>query len=113
MIESYAFGRMTIDGVQHQRDLKIVGGRVAAGWWRKEGHRVDVDDVRDILEARPEVLVVGTGAHGLMRVTGGLREALAEQGIELVAEPSDRAAETFNRLLGQGRRAAAAFHLTC
>lgn len=113
MIESYGFGHMTIGGRRYQQDLKIVEGRVKAGWWRKEGHRVDADDLRDVLEARPATLVVGTGANGLMRVAEGLRRELEERGIELVAEPSARAAETFNRLVAEDRRVAAAFHLTC
>ncbi len=35
------------------RDLKMIGERVVGNWWRKEGHRIDAEDVTDILGRRP------------------------------------------------------------
>ena len=113
MIEAYDFGRMTVAGEQHRKDLKIVDGAVRGGWWRGAGHRVEVADVADVLAAAPEVLVVGTGAYGKMEVSDGLRRELEQRGIALAAAPSAEAAETFNRLYAEGRRVAGAFHLTC
>lgn len=113
MIEAYSFGSMTVAGKRYDKDLKILRGQVQAGWWRREGHRLDVEDVRDILEAGPGVLVVGMGASGLMRVSNKLKKALGDQGIELVAQTSGEAAKTFNRLVEEGGDVAGAFHLTC
>ncbi len=113
MIEAYSFGSMTVAGKRYGKDLKILRGQITENWWRKEGHRVDVGDVEDILEAGPEVLVVGMGANGLMRVGKRLKAALADQGIQLVAQPSGEAAKTFNRLVEEGKDVAGAFHLTC
>ncbi|MFC1655022.1 MTH938/NDUFAF3 family protein, partial [Myxococcota bacterium] len=87
--------------------------RVTDNWWRGEGHRVDVGDVADLLEASPGVLVVGMGANGLMRVSGGLEKALGDKGIRLVAQASGDAVKTFNKLLDEGEDVAGAFHLTC
>jgi hypothetical protein len=112
MIEAYSFGSMTVSGKRYGKDLKILRGRVIGNWWRGEGHRVDVADVRDIIEAGPGVLVVGMGAHGLMRVSDELRSVLSEKGIELVARASGEAARTFNRLVEEGKDVAGAFHLT-
>jgi len=113
MIEAYSFGSLTFAGKRYNKDLKILKGQVRAGWWRREGHRVDVGDVQDILEAEPDILVVGMGAYGLMKVSKGLERLLADQGIQLTAQPSGEAAKTFNRLLGEGKDIAGAFHLTC
>lgn len=88
-------------------------GRVLDGWWRKEGHRVELADVEDILSARPEVLVVGMGDPGRMRVEEDLRAALSAASIRLIEEPTARAVATFNALAGERRNVAAAFHLTC
>jgi len=113
MIEAYSFGSLTFAGKRYDKDLKILGGEIRAGWWREEGHRVDVGDIRDILEAKPDVLVVGTGAYGVMKVSGRLKKALEEKNIQLIAQPSGEAARTFNKLVEDGKDVAGAFHLTC
>jgi hypothetical protein len=113
MIEKYSFGSMTVLDTTYTKDLKIIQGRVVGDWWRKEGHRLTADDIADILGAKPSVIVVGTGAYGAMQVAKSLRAELAELSIELIAEPSPRAVETFNRLVAEGVAVAAGFHLTC
>lgn len=111
-IESYQFGRIVIDGKAHHKDVIILPDRVISGWWRKEGHALHPQDLEAVLEAAPEVLVVGQGASGLMRVTPETEQALHAAGIELIALPTGRAVETYNRLRGE-RAVAAALHLTC
>lgn len=113
MIENYEFGAMTVDGVRHGHDLLLVDGNAVADWWRGKGHLLTIMDLSPILIAQPEVLVVGTGRSGAMRLAPGLEESLAERGIELVAQPSPEAWKTYNDLMAEGRRVAGAFHLTC
>jgi len=100
-------------GANFCRDLKIIGDQVLENWWRKEGHRVDVGDVTDILATSPEVLVVGTGYAGFMEVSKSLHSTLKNRNIQLIAEKTPEAVKTFNQLHSEGKRVAAAFHLTC
>ncbi|MCS7364439.1 MAG: Mth938-like domain-containing protein [archaeon GB-1867-035] len=116
MIEKYTFGLMIIDGVKYTRDLIILPtGEVKDDWWRIEGHRLHLDDLNVILnlDVLPEVLVIGTGYSGLMKVPKHVVEELRERGIEVIIEQTGVAWKTFNKLLHEGRRVAAAFHLTC
>ncbi|MCU0587558.1 MAG: MTH938/NDUFAF3 family protein [Syntrophobacteraceae bacterium] len=113
MIEHFRFGSMTIDGRQYQSDLKIVDGQVVPDWWRREGHWADVGDMQDILDARPEILVVGMGSPGRLNLAEDLRQVLAERKIRLVEEPTEEAVNSFNRFWEAGRKVAGAFHLTC
>ncbi|MBP8645694.1 MAG: hypothetical protein KBH99_06200 [Syntrophobacteraceae bacterium] len=113
MIAGYRFGSILIEGKSYHGDLKILEGRVLPDWWRKEGHRVTPEDITDILSARPEILVVGMGEPGRMRVSDTLRALLAEADIQLVEEPTAKAVEIFNRLYREEKKVAAAFHLTC
>lgn len=111
-IEGYSFGKLIVDGRSQQQDLIILPGRVLAGWWRKEGHVLHPDDLEAVFSAQPELLVVGQGASGLMQVAPETVQALDKAGIELIAQPTAEACETYNRLCGQ-RSVAAALHLTC
>jgi hypothetical protein len=114
MIDTYEAGRwIRIEGRTYHSDVKIIDDEVRANWWRKAGHRLDQSDILDILEKRPDVLVVGTGYAGMMRVPDATREVLEGQGIGLHMEKTGNAVRVFNRLHKQGRRVAGAFHLTC
>jgi hypothetical protein len=111
-IQDYRFGHMTVDGETHARDLILLPERVVADWWRKEGHRLAVEDLQEVLDAAPEVLVVGTGSYGLMKIPDETRQAVEAAGIELRAARTDEAWQTYNDLR-ERRRTAGAFHLTC
>lgn len=113
MIEQYSFGQMTVKGRGYHQDLKIIRGEVVGNWWRNEGHRLDLEDIEDILSANPDVLVVGTGYSGYMRVPDSLVSTFNDRGIRLIAVHTADAMNTFNRLSEKGENVAGAFHLTC
>ena len=111
-IESYRFGHIVIDGQAHSKDVIILPNRVIGGWWRREGHTLLPDDLEAVLTAAPEVLVVGKGTFGRMQVARETKEALQAAGVDLIAESTGEAVETYNRLRGE-KAVAAALHLSC
>ena len=111
-IDAYQFGTITINDNTYTSDVIIYPDHVDSSWWRKQGHRLSIDDLRGILEVKPEVLVVGMGSPGLMQVPPETKDYIEAQGIELVVEPTDKAWKTYN-LLKDSRRVVAALHLTC
>jgi hypothetical protein len=111
-IEHYSFGKITIEGVTYTSDVIIYPGKVNASWWRKQGHNLEIDDLVDILPAEPEVLVVGTGAMGMMKVPKETIAHLESKGIEVHVARTGEAVEIFNELQ-KDKVAIAAFHLTC
>ena len=113
MIEQYSFGMMVISGKTYSYDLKIINGQVVPEWWRKSGHVVDIEDVKNILGANPKYLIIGTGIGGRMKVSEKVRAELNRHGIELIEEPTAKAVETFNQIFDKGKNIAAGFHLTC
>lgn len=113
MIEAYHFGQMAINGKVYTSDLIIYpDGTIADAWWRKQGHRLTTDDIRQLIQARPEIIVAGTGDSGLMKPAPGLQEKLESQAIRFIARPTGEAKDCYNRLQGQ-YRVGACFHLTC
>jgi len=115
LIDSYEFGAMVMNGKKYTSDVIVFPERVIDSWWRKEGHRLHVEDLEEILkqEPKPEVLVVGTGYYGLVKISREIENTLNSHGIELVAQPTKEACQTFNKILKSNKLVVGAFHLTC
>lgn len=113
-VDAYTFGRITIDGQDHSRDVLIFpDSEVRSPWWRRQGHSLGLEDLDPILEDPPEVLVIGTGYYGNMEVPDKTFQGLRERGIEPRAARTSEAVAELNRLQKQAVSVAAAFHLTC
>ena len=118
MIEDYDFGVLRVDGKEYRSDVIIYpegaagGTRVDATWWRKEGHRLDKSDLVEVVKAKPEVVVVGTGYDGRMVVPKETKYFLKGLGIELCVAPTEEACRKYNELKDM-KRVVATLHLTC
>ncbi|MEM3442621.1 MAG: Mth938-like domain-containing protein [Candidatus Bathyarchaeia archaeon] len=115
MIESYNFGEMVIKGKKYTSDVIVFPERVIDGWWRLEGHSLCLEDLKEVLsqDPKPELIVVGTGYYGFMKVPADVESALKSKGINVIAQPTGEACKTYNKLLNGGKRVVGAFHLTC
>ena len=111
-VDSYQFGLIVVNGKEYTSDVIIFPERVRGGWWRKTGHELCLGDIAEVITENPEVLVVGTGASGLMKVLPEVQQAVEARGIKLIAEATDKACHTYNQLC-QSQRVVAALHLTC
>ena len=112
-IEDYSFGSIKVDGARYSSDLIVFPDHISPDWWRKEGHSLAVEDLREVLNYKPETLVIGKGAVGCMKVPGHTRQALESDGIEVVEAHTGKAWPIFNEKIAQGKKVVGAFHLTC
>jgi hypothetical protein len=114
MIDSYSFGRMVIDGREYKKDLMIkTDGGIISPWWRLTGHELVPADIEELVSTKPSILIVGSGAYGVMKPAPELKERLESMGIRTVVLPTGQAVERYNSLWGQESGVAACFHLTC
>lgn len=111
-IESYSFGKIVIDGKTYSRDVIIFSDHINASWWRKESHKLCLADIIEIIKEGPEVVVIGTGDSGLMRVLNEVKESLKDKGIELIALTTEKACQVYNDM-SKSRKTIAALHITC
>ncbi len=111
IIESYLFGKMKVDGNIFDSDLIIFPEKVKSSWWRAQGHYLQVRDLDEILDYKPEILVIGTGYSGLMDVADEVKKELEAAGIKYYIEKSGKAVEIFNKI--DSKKKVGAFHLTC
>ncbi|HHT9124588.1 MAG TPA: Mth938-like domain-containing protein [Candidatus Brocadiia bacterium] len=110
-IDNYEFGRIVIDGKTHTSDVIIYHDHVDSSWWRKEGHKLQMEDLSAALEGSPEVLIVGTGADGMMKITKEVQTYLKSKGIKLISAVTADACKKHNEMTGN--RVVTALHLTC
>ena len=112
-IESCSFGSMVIEGNEYRKDLIIFADKVLPDWRRKQGHRLSIDDLEEVLCRKPEFLIVGRGAYGAMEIPGDTRTALKQENIMLIEGETGRVFKIFNEYAQEGKNVAGAFHLTC
>lgn len=110
-LSGYSFGRIEVDGEEHRKDLVVLPQRLVAGWWRRDGHSLDIEDLADVMTELPDHLIVGTGASGRMRPDPAAIDELRSRGIEVEVLTTDRAVARYGEL--DPRTTAAALHLTC
>jgi hypothetical protein len=110
-IEEYSFGRVVVDGREETRDVIVLPERVVREWWRRDGHGLVLEDLEGVLDELPQRLIVGTGAHGRLRLDPETLEALRRRGVEVEVLPTDEAVSRYESL--NPAETAAALHLTC
>lgn len=113
MIEDYKFGSITIGGKTYNQDLIIHADKILNDRWRRvEGHSIAIEDLKDFPE-KFEVLVIGNGASGCCDVPAEILDFFEQKGCKVIVQITSEAAQTYNKLLSEGKDVVGAFHLTC
>jgi len=120
MIEEYKFGLIVIDGKTYNYDVEVRWNGEVLKWWRKEGHKIDVEDVKKAVEQSPDTIILGTGAYGVCKVTENCQNFIKEKGMKLIIDKTEEAVKTFNVISkeskeeeGEQNKVIGLFHLTC
>jgi uncharacterized protein len=108
MVDSYGPGRFRIRGTAYQGSILLFPGAVQP-WAIDSVDALSVAALQPIREAEPpvEVLLLGTGAR-MELVPSALRREIRAAGIVMDIMDTGAACRTFNVLMVEGRRAAAA-----
>ncbi len=109
-ISEYSFGRIVIESNIYVDDIILLGKKVKTKWWRKSGHSLIKEDLKNVIEYAPELLIIGTGSYGMMEVPANLSKKL---NFEVIAYPTNKAVIKYNREIEGDKKIAGAFHLTC
>jgi hypothetical protein len=112
VIEAYKFGEIVISGKTYQTDVIVYDDHVDSQWWRKQGHNLEPDDISQVIEARPDTVIFGTGQPGLMKVSDTTIGEMKKLQIEAIIMPTEQACREYNRIVRE-RKVIACLHLTC
>jgi hypothetical protein len=69
-------------------------------------------DLDDVFSEDLDVLVIGTGFNGLMKVEDDVKHKARATGVELIIDKTEKAVQRFNEIC-LSKQTVGAFHLTC
>jgi len=98
MIEKYEFSSIKINGKSYNTDVIVTSKGVSDNWWREDGHKLALFDIEKVLKDKPEVLVVGTGQVGKMRIASEVLDYVKKNNIDFIATDTAREVDEYNKL---------------
>jgi hypothetical protein len=111
-IDFFKFGSITIAGKSYTGDVIVYPDRVEESWSREEEHRPQIREFADIVNAEPDMLIIGTGYAGVLSIPDQIRNYLTSKGIEVRVDKTKQAIELYNSLPAT-EKVIAIFHITC
>jgi glucokinase len=116
-IDEIEFGQVTVDGDRLDHDIHIrANGKLKKRkkkWGRKDhgtSHVVGPRELKKALKKGAEVLIIGEGFDGMLRLADEGREMLDQRGVRWQIVPTPDAPEAFEEAEG---RKALILHVTC
>jgi len=115
-VDSFEFGSIVVDGKRYGHDIFVfANGTVKprkGGFWKFGSHVVKKGEIDELLKTNPDVILLGTGTSGRVRLAPAGELALKKAGVECVVLRSLEASERLNELLDNGKQVAALIHVT-
>ncbi|MCD6367818.1 MAG: hypothetical protein J7L45_01905 [Candidatus Aenigmarchaeota archaeon] len=108
-ITKFKFGEIWINGKKYQNDLILTNDTIES---KESSHTVKRDDVEKLLIFDPDVIIIGTGNSGMVKVEDDVVSLLSNENIELKVEKTPEAVKLFNDAV-KNKKVAAIFHVTC
>ena len=110
LFSGYGEGYVAVNGTRYTSSLVVSADRIVADWPADSVAALTADHLAAILELKPEVLLLGTGAQFSFPEPAILAPVYkAGIGVEVMDTPA--ACRTYNILLGEGRNVVAALVL--
>lgn len=110
LIRAVEHGRVRIGEHWLSRSLIVTADTIVADWTPAEPGRIRIDDLAPALRLRPELVIIGAGMEPCPPDIDLMAE-LAERSIGLEFMHTPAACRTYNVLVHEGRRVAAALIL--
>jgi len=113
MIEAFKFGSITVNGKEFKNDV-IISKQGVEERKASEHHFVEGNEVQEILKKfDPLILVIGTGAYGVVQVLEGAELECKKNQTQLIKARTNEAKNIYNDLESKGKKVIAIMHLTC
>jgi hypothetical protein len=112
MIDGYKFGEFVIDKKVYKSNVELVGTLVKIHRYLPD-HELSLDDFTSLVNSKPEVIIIGTGAYGVVKPPKTIIDFIEKQKIKVIVQKTGDACKTYNEMLKQGKKVVALLHNTC
>ncbi|MDI6884365.1 MAG: MTH938/NDUFAF3 family protein [Hadesarchaea archaeon] len=110
-IDGTSFGSITVDGKRYPHDVWVFAdGSIRR---RDRDHEFTLDEFDLLLDGKPEVVVVGTGQSGCVRIGEDAAREAGRRGVKIISDVTPNALKQYNEAVRAKRKVAGAFHTTC
>jgi len=116
-INGTEFGKITVDNRTFSIDIIIMpNGDVMkrnikfADTYYGTHHMICKEELREIIEAKPQFFVIGLGQYNGCRLEESVKRVCEKNGIKLITETTPKAIKIFNDIPASK---AGLFHVTC
>lgn len=109
-IDSTDFGRIVIDG-KKCNDVLIVNNEILERDWGSGSHRISNAEAEKLLIGDPDIIIIGTGQGGVLKVDNNVVEKIRKNA-ELLILKTPEAVKNFNEL-SKDKKVNALIHTTC
>jgi hypothetical protein len=119
-IEEFTWGRFVVLRKAHSdqgegvgKDIRLVGPAISE-WKERKGHSLNSQMITGVLDQSIEILIIGIGVNGMIKVPEETQQYIHNQGISrLILLPTTLACKKYNELYREGRNVALLAHGTC
>jgi hypothetical protein len=116
-MDSFSLRSIVVGGEKHRRDVILLPGGALkhrrGGFWIFGSHSFKRHEIQELVEAGAEEIVVGTGTNAKAGLSNEAKSYVEQAQLRLHSLPSYEAVPVFNRLVDQGKKAAALVPIAC
>jgi hypothetical protein len=110
-IDGTRFGEITINGKPYDSDMTVYwNGELK---YRSKEHTIEADELVSVLVSDPEIIVIGTGQEGVVRIAPEVNQIAENKKVKMFAEKTAKAVDLFNAFADQKKKVVGIFHVTC
>lgn len=108
-IEKMKFGSITINGKEYKEDVIVTNNSVST---KESSHTITKEYVEDILLMNPDVIIIGTGTSGKVKVPKEVRDMVESHNKKMIIGKTPEVINDFNKMKTKNN-VVGVFHLTC
>lgn len=110
-IDIISEGQLVVKGRAYHHDILIFQDLVIPHWKRADQAELSLEDLAEVIQRHPKILVVGTGYGGAMKVSSDLLNRLKALSMEVIMGPSLEVVPEYNERVHAGLDVVGAFYV--
>ena len=108
-IDKVKFGTIKINDKEYHEDVIVTNDSVRT---KESSHKITKEEIEDVLLLDPDIIIIGTGTSGMVKVPQEVRDIVEREGKEIIIGKTPEVVNQFNKLR-INNKIVGIFHITC